>query len=187
MYDQIRVPASTNLSLIAQASDTSVEYLRYLGPEFRTNMTPPEPYIVRVPPGKANDVVAIFGGVPSANRNVASIANAVSGETWQTISARTGISIQDLMAANGGAKLPGKKVVLPLGNNVKNIVYSRPTTPSNTQQTSNIRVVKAQSGDTVKSVAERNGASAVEVAKFNGLLPNSKLSVGREIKIPATK
>jgi LysM repeat protein len=188
MYDRIRVPASTNLGLIAQASDTSTEYLRYLNPNLRTNMTPPEPYVINVPAGKANDVVAIFKRVPSANRNVASVANAVTGETWQTISARTGISVQDLMAANGGAKTPGKKVVLPQGNNVKNIVYSRPTTPTNTQQqTSNIRVVKAQNGDTVKSIAERNGASAVEVAKFNGLLPNSKLPVGREIRIPASR
>ncbi|MFN2393790.1 MAG: lytic transglycosylase domain-containing protein, partial [Pyrinomonadaceae bacterium] len=46
MYDQIRVPSSTNLSLLAQASDTSVEYIRYLNPELRTNMSPPEPYII---------------------------------------------------------------------------------------------------------------------------------------------
>ncbi len=60
MYDQIRVPASTSLGLLAQASDTTTEYLRYLNPELRTNMSPPEPYIVRVPPGKANEVVALF-------------------------------------------------------------------------------------------------------------------------------
>jgi LysM repeat protein len=187
MYDRIRVPASTNLNLVAQASDTSIEYLRYLNPNLRTNMTPPEPYVINVPAGKANDVVAIFKRVPTADRNVASLANTASGETWQSISNRTGISVQDLMAANGGAKVPGKKVIVPQGNNVKNIVYSRPTASINTQQASNIRVVKAQEGDTVKTLAERIGASAVEVAKFNGLLPNSKLPNGREIKIPATR
>jgi hypothetical protein len=59
-YDRVRVPASTNLSLLAQASDTSVEYLRYLNPHLRTNMTPPEPYIINVPVGKLNEVVALF-------------------------------------------------------------------------------------------------------------------------------
>src|SRR5687768_6088914 len=34
-YDRIRIPASTNLSLLAQASDTSVQYLRYLNPHLR--------------------------------------------------------------------------------------------------------------------------------------------------------
>jgi LysM repeat protein len=47
-----------------------------------------------------------------------------------------------------------------------------------------VKVVKAQAGDTVQKVAERNGVDAVEVAKYNGLLPNSVLGAGREIKIP---
>lgn len=187
LWDRIRVPASTNLSLIAQASDTSVEYLRYLNPNLRTNMTPPEPYVINVPAGKVNEVFAVLKKLPASNRNVASIANSASGETWQAISNRTGISVGDLMAANGGSSVPGKKVVIPQGNNIKNIVYSRPTTVASTQPANNIRIVKAQSGDTVKTIAERNGASAIEVAKFNGLLPNSKLPVGREIRIPATR
>lgn len=66
LYDQIRVPASTNLSLIAKRADTSVEYLRYLNPELRTNITPPEPYIIRAPAGKASEIVAIFRKVPTS-------------------------------------------------------------------------------------------------------------------------
>lgn len=184
MYDQIRIPPSTNLSLIAQASDTTVEYLRYLNPEFRTNMTPPEPYIVRVPPGKANEVVAVFRKFPTSNRNTAGITKTAAGETWDNISNRTGISVQDLIAANGGAKFPTGKIIVPTNNGVKNIVYSRPTTTIPTP-TSTVKVVKAQAGDTVSTVAQRHGASAAEVAKFNGLLITSKLSPGREIKIPS--
>ena len=47
-------------------------------------------------------------------------------------------------------------------------------------------VVKARAGDTVTKLAERHGVRAIEVAKFNGLLPNSILSAGREVKIPQT-
>lgn len=49
---------------------------------------------------------------------------------------------------------------------------------------SGIKIVKAKTGDTVSKVAERNNANPIEVAKFNGLLPNSILGAGREIKIP---
>jgi LysM repeat protein len=184
MYDQIRVPASTNLGLVAQASDTSVEYLRYLNPELRTNMTPPEPYIIRVPAGKANEVVAIFKRVnPNVNNN-SNLANSAKGETWENVSRRTGVSVADLMAANGGAKVPGNKVFVPQGSNVKNIVYSRPTNALTPLAANTVRVVKAQNGDTVTTLAARENVSAVEIAKFNGLLPTSKLSAGREIKIP---
>lgn len=188
-YDRIRVPALTSLSLIAQASDTTVEYIRFLNPEFRTLTTPPEPYIVRVPAGKANEVVALFRKMPKTNTNNTALANTSKGETWENISARTGVSVQDLRAANGNAAVPGSKVIVPQkGNNVNNVVYSRPTNqPTTTTASNNVRIVKAQSGDTVATLAAREKVSVDEVAKFNGLLPSTKLVAGREIRIPAAK
>jgi membrane-bound lytic murein transglycosylase D len=185
-YDRIRIPGSTSLSLLAQASDTTVEYLRYLNPELRTNMTPPEPYIVRVPAGKANEVMAIFKRMPAQKVNNATLAKSVTGETWQNISNRTGIAVADLMAANPGMATPSGKVIIPFGNNVKNTSYQRPTNqPTTTATTGGIRVVKAVSGDTVAKVAERYGANAVDVANLNGMTSiNAALSAGREVKIP---
>lgn len=185
MYDQIRIPPSTSLNLIAQASDTSVQYLRYLNPELRTNMTPPEPYIVRVPAGKANEVVALFRRAPATKLNNSNLANSAVGETWQTISNRTGVSVADLMAANPGMQIPRGKVFVPQGNKVTNTNFSRPATPTAAPVANSIKVVKAQAGDTVAKVAQRYGANATEVAKFNGLLPTSVLGAGREIKIPS--
>jgi membrane-bound lytic murein transglycosylase D len=172
--------------MLAQASDTSVQYLRYLNPELRSNMTPPEPYIVRVPAGKANDVVALFKRAPASKINNSNLANSAAGETWKNISLRTGVSVEELMAANPGMNIPRGKVFVPVkGNNVTATTYSRPTTPVTAPaQTSAVKVVKAQSGDTVSKLAARYGANATEVAKFNGLLVNSVLGAGREIRIP---
>jgi membrane-bound lytic murein transglycosylase D len=184
MYDQIRVPSSTSLGLLAQASDTSIEYLRYLNPELRSNMSPPEPYVIRVPAGKANQVFAVLKRVPSSNRNNATVARVVEGETIENISRRTGISVEQLQAANGSGIPQDRRVILP-GNKVAKTSYQRPTTPVPTAPTGGVKVVKAQSGDTVAKLAARHGASAVEVAKFNGLLPDSQLPAGREIRIPS--
>jgi len=185
-YDRIRVPASTNLSLLAQASDTSVQYLRYLNPHMRSNSTPPMPYVVNVPAGKANEVVALFRRIPASKINNTNVANSSTGETWQTISNRTGVSINELLAANPGMTTPRGKVFVPMsGNNVNAIVYSRPTNiAAASTVSSNIRIVKARAGDTVAHLALRANADATEVAKYNGLLPNSVLGAGREIKIP---
>ncbi len=46
------------------------------------------------------------------------------------------------------------------------------------------RTVKAKSGDSLTSIAQREGVSLAELAKYNGLLTTSALPVGREIKIP---
>lgn len=113
-YDRIRVPASTNLSILAQASDTSVQFIRYLNPHMRSNVTPPEPYIINVPAGKASDVVAIFKRIPASKINNITLANSVQGETWQTISNRTGVSVAELMAANPGMETPTGKVFVPV-------------------------------------------------------------------------
>ncbi len=187
LYDQIKVPASTNLGLMAQASDTTVEYLRYLNPELRTNITPPEPYIIRVPAGKANGVVALFKRLPAASRNTAAVTKSATGESWQNVSNRTGISVEDLMAANPNMPVPRGKVFVPQkGNGVNNIVYSRPTIPSGVAAPSaSVRVVKAKAGDSLTKIAEREGVSLAELAKFNGLLTTSALPIGREIKIPS--
>ncbi len=183
-YDTVRVPASTSLALLAQASDTTVEYIRYLNPEFRTNMTPPEPYNVRVPSGKGNGVVAVFKRVPSKLVNTTALTTSVVGETWENISRRTGISVADLRAANPGMDKPTGKVALP-ANNLKNPVYQRPTNQPQTAPTTGVRVVKAVSGDTVAKVAGRYGANAVDVANLNGFTSiDASLQAGREIKIP---
>ena len=185
-YDRIRVPSSTNLSIIAQASDTSVQYIRYLNPHLRSNMTPPEPYIINVPAGKANEVVAVFKRLPASKVNNTNLAKSVQGETWQTIANRTGVSVADLMAANPGMKEPNGKVFVPVvaGNRVAATSYSRPSSGAPALVASNIRVVKAQAGDTVAKLASRHNADPTEVAKYNGLLPNSVLGAGREIKLP---
>lgn len=147
-------------------------------------MTPPEPYIVRVPPGKANEIVALFRRAPTTKLNNSNPANSAAGETWQTISNRTGVSVVDLMAANPGMTVPRGKVFVPQGNSVAKTNYSRPTTPTASPAASTVRMVKAQAGDTVAKVIQRYGANATEVAKFNGLLPTSVLGTGREIRIP---
>jgi len=187
MYDRIRIPASTSLALLAQASDTTVEYLRYLNPELRTNMTPPEPYTIRVPAGKANEVYAIFKRIPN-NKVVttASVQKSSTGETWQNISNRTGIPVADLMAANPGMTVPTGKVIIPFGNKVQQPSYQRPSNqPQTVAATGGVRVVKAVSGDTVAKVAERYGANPVDVANLNGMTSiNAALSAGREVKIP---
>ncbi len=186
MYDQVRVPSSTGLGLLAQASDTTVEYLRYLNPELRTNMTPPEPYVVRVPAGKAREVVAIFKRMPNVKVNNAALAKTLTGETWQNISNKTGISVNDLMAANPGMDVPSGKIIIPNGNGVKTTSYQRPTNqPTNVPTTGGVRIVTAVNGDTVVKVAQRYGANAVEVANLNGLTSvNAALAAGREVKIP---
>jgi LysM repeat protein len=172
--------------LLAQASDTSGRISALFESGAAHEYHAARTVYRRVPAGKANEVVALFKRGPASKINNSNLANSSAGENWQTISNRTGVPVEQLMAANPGMAVPRGKVFVPqIGNNVNRTAYTRPTTPSAATQASNVRVLKAQAGDTVAKVAQRAGANATEVAKFNGLLPNSVLPAGREIKIPA--
>ena len=184
-YDRIRVPSSTRLSLIAQASNTSVQQLRYLNPELRSNVSPPEPYIIRIPRGNSQKVVALFRKVPTPRSRNARMAKTNRGESWNNIARRTGVSVTELRKANPGMKFPTGKVIVPVkGNGVTRTNYSRPKFKPTGKR---IQVVLAKSGETVEQLAKRYKASPVEVAKFNGLLVTSRLNKGREIRIPLSK
>jgi LysM repeat protein len=68
---------------------------------------------------------------------------------------------------------------------VKPIVSVRASSPTAPVPVAgSVKIVKAKANDTVKSVAARYKVNAVELAKFNGLLPDSPLAAGREIKVP---
>jgi membrane-bound lytic murein transglycosylase D len=180
-YEILRVPPSTSLTTIAQLSDTSVDYIRYLNPEFRTNMTPPEPYMVRVPTGRGNAVAAVLRktSVVQGGNNVA-VARVMAGETQQQLINRTG--------ASQVAVVPGgKAVVQQNGNNVKPLTYNRPTnSPAAAPTTKGLQIVKAKQGDTIAKIAARFGISPATLANLNGMTSiDTPLSVGREIRVQA--
>lgn len=185
LWDRVRVPAATNLSLLAQAADTTVEYLRYLNPELRSNQTPPEPYIVRVPPTKGDEILAMFKRLPASRRGDVSLVASVSGETWQNIANRTGVSLEDLKAANPGMTVPQGKVIVPVNPGIARTTYQRPSAPTAAPLTEGFRTVKVKKGDTLTAIAKRHGVSASEIANMNGLSSvGSPLTLGRELKIP---
>ena len=71
-YDIVQVPSATSLSLIAQATSVSIDYIRMLNPELRRDTTPRgEAYQVRIPAGKANQFVAALKGIPIEKRDAA--------------------------------------------------------------------------------------------------------------------
>ncbi|HKS26949.1 MAG TPA: lytic transglycosylase domain-containing protein, partial [Pyrinomonadaceae bacterium] len=71
-YDTIQVQNATSLQLIAAATGTTVDYLRYLNPELRKDVTPRgEAFAVRIPGGKAAQAVAYIKNVPADRRDQA--------------------------------------------------------------------------------------------------------------------
>lgn len=188
-YDVVQVPNATSLQLIAQATDTSVDYLRSLNPELRRDTTPRgEAHQVRIPGGKAKQFVAILNRIPGNSRETTAIVSVAPGQSLEDVARQTGISLAQLQQLNGGAdpKTLNNKVIVPKNSNVQPVVLVRPKPVDATPAGSTAAIrVRARAGDTVAKIADRYNFSAETVARLNGVDPNAELQSGQEIKLPS--
>ena len=186
-YDVVRVPTPTSLQLIADMTDTSVDYIRSINPELRRDVTPRgEAYDVRVPAGKAKQFAALLKRVPGDLRDSVRVVSIAPGEGLQEVANRTGIGLAQLQAVNGGvdAKAIGGKVIVP-NRNVRLTSYVRPRPGAPATDSGPVKV-RAGAGDTVGKIAERYHVSPVEVARLNGKTPDEQLQPGQEVALPPT-
>jgi membrane-bound lytic murein transglycosylase D len=181
-FDTVPVQG-TNLRLIADMTDTSVDYLQSLNPELRRDTTPRgESYNVRVPAGKGKQLSALLKRVSPDSRESARIISIAPGEDLQSVSSRTGVSVATLQAMNPGVDLKTTKLVVP-NSSVRLTNWRRNAT--DTSNTGSLNKVRARKGDTIAKIAAANKVSADDVSRLNGIAPNVELNAGQEIKLPA--
>ena len=189
-YDIVQVPSATSLQLIADATDTSVDYIRSINPELKRDVTPRgETYNVRVPAGRANQFVAVLKRIPGERRESARVIAMAPGEDLQNVANRTGISVAQLQAMNGGVDLKSTtKLVVP-NSNVKLTRWVRPKTGAETETetpAANLSKVRARKGDTIARIAAAHNLDANDLARLNGITADAELRAGQEVKLPAT-
>ena len=186
-FEIVPVQSATSLRLIADATDTSVDFLQTLNPELRRDTTPRgEAYNVRVPAGKGKDLNALLKRVSPDRREVARVISIAPGEDLQSVANRTGVSVATLQTMNAGVDLKSAtRLVIP-NNNVRLTNWRRdPVNPTETAKPT-LDKVRARKGDTISKIAAAHKLSADEVARLNGIAPNAELKAGQEIKLPGS-
>jgi membrane-bound lytic murein transglycosylase D len=185
-YDVVQVSNSTSLQLIAEATDSSVDYVRSLNPELRRDVTPRgEAYNVRVPGGKGKQFFAILKRIPAERRDSARVISVAPGEDLQAVANRTGVSVSQLQAMNTGVDLKATtKLVVP--NSGIRLTSWRRVKPGTTDQPAApaLSKVRARKGDTIARIAAAHNLDANEVARLNGVTPEAELRAGQEIRLP---
>ncbi len=185
-YDVVQLPTTTSLQLIADATDSSVEFLRSINPELRRDVTPRDGiYNVRVPAGRSKQLVAVLKRIPGDRRDTARIIPVVPGEDLQSVANRTGVSVTQLQAFNNGVDLKStNKLVVPTGG-IKLTSWKRSKSTTEETPSAALTKVRARKGDSIAKIAESHHVSASDVARLNGLSLNAELQAGQEIKLPA--
>jgi membrane-bound lytic murein transglycosylase D len=187
-YDTISVPSATSLGLVAALTDTSVDYVRSINPELRRDMTPPgEAYLLRVPPKRGHQLVALLKRIPVDRRSqMARVVQAAPGDTFEAVAARTGTSEAALRQWNSGVDISkGGTLVVPAGGGFVRTLktYERPTGAA--AAGSSLVNYTARGGETIAQVAAQHNASVEEVVKLNGIAADAQLARGQQIKVPS--
>jgi membrane-bound lytic murein transglycosylase D len=186
-YDVVQLPSATSLQLIADATDSSTDYLRNLNPELRRDVTPRgDTYNVRVPAGRSKQLVALLKRIPGDKRDSARVVQVAPGEDFQAVANRIGVSVAQLQAFNIGVELKStSKLVVPNGN--LRLTNWRRTTPEATQAPApTLTKIRARKGDTIATIAAAHNVSADDLARLNNLPMNGQLQAGQEIRLLAT-
>ncbi|HKZ46946.1 MAG TPA: transglycosylase SLT domain-containing protein, partial [Thermodesulfobacteriota bacterium] len=119
-YDKIVIPEATDLRVIANACECSVEDIKELNPELLKWFTPPnEPeYEIKIPIEKADVFQANFVTIPPQERLNFLVHRVKKGENLSLIAKKYGASIDSIMYLNKlkNAKYlkVGKEIVIPV-------------------------------------------------------------------------
>ena len=183
-YDHVDVKSATSLRLIADATDTSVDYIQALNPELKRDTTPRgDSYSVRIPVGKKSQLLSVLNRVPADRRDSVRVVAIAPGEELQSVASRTGVSVATLQTLNSGVDLKAtNKLVVPNGN-VRLTNWRRAANSSDTNAPS-LTTVRARKGDTIAKIAAAHKLSADELARLNGIAADVELRAGQEIKLP---
>ena len=190
-YDVVQVPTSTSLQLVADATDTSVDFIRNLNPELRRDVTPRgDTYNVRIPAGRAKQFASLIQRITPERRETARLISVAPGEDWQSVANRTGISVANLQALNGGVDLKSTTKLVAPSSGVKLTKWMRSTAAKAAGSTdapapAGLDKVRARKGDTIARIAAARNLDANDVARLNGISVDAELRSGQEIKIPS--
>lgn len=186
-YDVVQVPTATSLQLIADATDSSVDSIRSLNPELKRDVTPRgDSYNVRIPAGRAKQFVSLLQRIPPERRETARLISVAPGEDWQSVANRTGISVSNLQAINGGVELKANTKLVTPSSGVKLTRWVRSTGAASTEAPAGLEKIRARKGDTIARIAAARNLDANEVARLNGIPVNAELRAGQEIKLPSS-
>jgi membrane-bound lytic murein transglycosylase D len=174
-----------HVDVIADATDTSVDYIQAINPELKRDTTPRgDTYSVRVPPGKKNQLLSVLKRVPADRRDSVRVLAIAPGEELQSVSSRTGVSVATLQTLNSGVDLKAtNKLVVP-NSNVRLTNWRRAAANSTDTNTPSLTTVRARKGDTIAKIAAARKLSADELARLNGIAADVELRAGQEIKLP---
>lgn len=187
-YEEVAIERQVHLGTIAQTIGVSVDSIKDLNPDLRRDVTPPDPYTLKVPQGKAKVLMANLSDIPLwvPSSQTYAVHKVRKGDSVSTLAVKYKTSEKAIMAMN---KIkPDKPLVA--GTRLK-LPASRTLASTNVQEPIHSKVIKdnlieyvVKQGDTIWTIADKHNTSAKVIQSLNQLSSTS-LMTGQVLQITA--
>ena len=183
-YESVSIQKPVQLSVVAKEIDVPAAELSDLNVELRQQITPETPYLLRVPVGKGDVLLANLDKIPewSPPKNAFVYHRVKRGETLSTIAMKYRMSVSGIRSANNIRRdliHVGQKLKIPLtGNSGRNLRVSG-ALESEVSQESEYQVRK---GDSLSLIARKFNTDTKSLQKINKLT-SANINVGQVLRV----
>ena len=172
-YQDVEVPGGVSIAAIAEAAGVDAEAVEGLNPHLKRGITPPGgSYVVRVPVGRKDAVLANLDRAVEETRLAVVQHRVRRGETLSHIAQRYGVRLSALQAANRGVSsrhlAVGQRIAVPADG-------------ASASSAGADVVYRVRRGDTLWEIARRHSVSVTELRRWNGI--GSRIYPGQQIRI----
>jgi len=195
-YDKVKVPEVTDLRLIAQACEVTVEEIKDLNPELSRGCTPPNfpDYEIKIPFGKKEIFLRNFETLYSGERFQFKTHIVKKGESLAKIARLYRVDLEPILEINRLNKKShlstGMDLLIPLpkGQETKPTSTAMKKSDGMDQNSKPVETIYTiKKGDSLWSIANEMGVNIGALSRWNNLHPEKKLMPGDKLKIRMTK
>ncbi len=186
VFDTLTVARRVSLSRVAKVAGVSTAVLKSLNPELRRGILPPDPYELKVPPGKTEGLLAKIERLPQSSPPPSGGTYVVHrvrrGETISTIARRYHTSVHRIARANNLNRryliVAGQRLKIPRRGAVI------PASAAHSTQKGKSTVVRhvVRRGDSLWNIARRYSTTTHRIQQINGLR-TTRLHIGQVLII----
>ena len=185
--EKVDIHKQVQLETVARRLDIDYVLLRDLNPELRQQLTPSDPYSLKVPKGKGEVLVAKLDEIP-VYRPAYRTHTVRSGESLSVIAERYGSSVRAIMTANNLSNKHylriNQKLKIPMSKTA--IASLEVPQVQASQIKGEIIEYRVRKGDSLWLIARDYGTTTKIIQSLNQL-DSSLLSIGQVLKVPSGK
>jgi len=189
-YEKVKVPAVTDLRLIAKACEVSVEEVKDLNPELLRWCTPPDcqEYEVRIPFGTGDLFLKNFETLPQQERFQFKTHIVRKGDTLGGIARLYKVDLQPILELNRLRRTSllsiGMNLIIPVPKDARIAWVPERKMKGGSQPLRREEIIYTiKKGDTLWSIANDMGVNIGSLSRWNNLHPDKKLMPGDKLRV----